>query len=235
MQARYRTYAFLSGTATEHKDKFDFTICEPLKDHATKLNILAEIASQLGEPNDILMFLDGDAFPISPIAPFANDILSKYPLAAVVRSENQGDVQPHPMFCITTGSFWKTIKGDWKRGYQWVNSFGIRTTDVGGNLLGRLEQEKIIWYPILRSNKKNLHPLMFGVYGDIIYHHGAGFRSTVFRMGKQHRIHRSKFIRKMTYFLNKNKVKTELKENARLSENVYTKIQVDEQFFKEFI
>jgi hypothetical protein len=29
---------------------------------------------------------------------------------------------------------------------------------------------------VLRSNRVDLDPLFFGIYGDVIYHHGAGFR-----------------------------------------------------------
>jgi hypothetical protein len=37
------------------------------------------------------------------------------------------------------------------------------------------------YYPIERSNKINLHPLYFGVYGDMIYHHWAGSRKMITR------------------------------------------------------
>src|SRR2546421_624095 len=32
------------------------------------------------------------------------------------------------------------------------------------------------WLPILKSNRAHFDPLFFTVYGDTIYHHGAGFR-----------------------------------------------------------
>jgi hypothetical protein len=31
---------------------------------------------------------------------------------------------------------------------------------------------------VLRSNRKNIDPLLFGIYGKTVYHHGAGFRGT---------------------------------------------------------
>ena len=49
---------------------------------------------------------------------------------------------------------------------------------MGGNLLGLLEDAGIDWYPMLRTNKVNPHPLQFGVYEDLVYHHGGGFRLT---------------------------------------------------------
>jgi hypothetical protein len=49
---------------------------------------------------------------------------------------------------------------------------------VGGNLLRQLELTGTPWLPVLRSNRKNIDPVLFGVYGDTVYHHGAGFRGT---------------------------------------------------------
>jgi hypothetical protein len=30
---------------------------------------------------------------------------------------------------------------------------------------------------VLRSNRRNIDPLYFAIYGDVVYHHGAGFRT----------------------------------------------------------
>ena len=38
------------------------------------------------------------------------------------------------------------------------------------------EPRGIEWRPLLRSNGTDLDPLYFGIYGDVVYHHGAGFR-----------------------------------------------------------
>ena len=122
------------------------------------------------------MFLDGDAFPIADIMPLVAEKLAAHPLLAVQRLENNGDRQPHPCFCVTTVGFWKSIGGDWSEGYCWNDRAGKPVTDVGGNLLGILERRKIEWAPLVRSNRTNLHPLWFGIYGGAVYHHGAGFR-----------------------------------------------------------
>ena len=65
---------------------------------------------------DILLFIDGDAFPISDVATYAEEKLKQFPLIAVQRSENDGDPQPHPCFCITTVGFWK--KNKWRLEYR---------------------------------------------------------------------------------------------------------------------
>jgi hypothetical protein len=183
----YKVYAFLNEIDERHRSKFFYSSTEPVaasgqeKEHAIKLNLLADVIQfSADSPEDILVFLDGDAFPISDVSSYARSVLKEYPLAAVRRTENAGDIQPHPSFCITTVGFWDEIDGDWKPGYKWVNDTG-KVTDVGGNLLGILERKNIEWHPMLRSNKENHHPVWFGVYDDIVYHHGAGFRDSISR------------------------------------------------------
>ena len=41
----------------------------------------------------------------------------------------------------------------------------------------RLELTKTPWVQVLRTNRRDLDPLFFAIYGDVIYHHGAGFRT----------------------------------------------------------
>jgi hypothetical protein len=78
---------------------------------------------------------------------------------------------------VTTVGTWRALPGDWTAGPMWPGARGQLTTDVGANLLRRLELSEMPWVQVLRSNKRNLDPLYFGVYGDVIYHHGAGFRT----------------------------------------------------------
>jgi hypothetical protein len=62
-----------------------------------------------------------------------------------------------------------------------MNSAGERFTDTGTRLYRLLEDAGVEWRPLTRLNRRDLHPLWFGVYGDaaigpVVYHHGAGFR-----------------------------------------------------------
>jgi hypothetical protein len=102
-------------------------------------------------------------------------------LVAVRRDEND-DSQPHPCFCAVEVSEWDAFHGDWSRGFCWERGDGRLKADIGGNLLRALERSGREWTPLLRSNRLNLHPLWFGVYGDIVYHHGAGFRKPISRI-----------------------------------------------------
>jgi hypothetical protein len=147
--------------------------------HAVKLNTLADRVSEAARPDDHLLFLDGDAFPVAPLAPLLD---APDQLTAVRRDENLGDPQPHPCFCLTTVGHWNAIGGDWSIGPPWTNSRGQPTTDVGGELLRVLREQELPWRPLTRLNTRDLQPLLFAIYGDpvagpVVYHHGAGFRA----------------------------------------------------------
>lgn len=182
----YQTWASLQGIDPSYASHFDHVVDQTGR-HSDKLNHLAiEIAGVAGD-DDLLMFLDGDAFPIADPMPLISEGLARAPLVAVRREENAGDPQPHPCFCVTTVGTWRRLCGDWSQGYRWTNSHGKHVSDVGGNLLRILELSKTPWVPVLRSNRTNLDPVLFGVYGNVVYHHGAGFRGaddlTRFHMG----------------------------------------------------
>jgi hypothetical protein len=60
-------------------------------------------------------------------------------------------------------------------------------TEVQRNVLGMEFRElvaasKVPVLPLLRTNVWNPHPMLAGVYGDVIYHHGAGSRGLFFRV-----------------------------------------------------
>lgn len=176
-QYPYRIYAFLNGIDPEpYRHKIHYLRTDPIAAHIRKLNILADHIGSVAAQEDILLFIDGDAFPIGNIGEFLTEQLSKFPLVAIQRSENCGDPQPHPSFCATTVQFWKRIQGDWGQGPQWETFDGRKRTDTGALLWDKLTKKKIPWKKMLRSNRVDLHPLWFGVYANLVYHHGAAFR-----------------------------------------------------------
>jgi len=173
-----RVYTYLNGIDVEkYRDRFFYISDEPIVPHITKLNLLAEKITENSEPDDILLFIDGDAFPVGDFVSYIKHQLKSYPLVAVQRLENEGDPQPHPSFCATTVRFWNEIKGDWSKGPKWKTETGGLRSDTGGVLWERLNSLGIEWKPMLRSNVKNLHPLWFGIYENVAYHHGAAFRA----------------------------------------------------------
>jgi hypothetical protein len=174
----HQIWTSLEGIDPSYAEHFD-RVVEQYGDHAGKLNHLAlEIGGEAGD-DDLLMFLDGDAFPVADPMPMIAENLERYPLIAVRRAENVEEPQPHPCFCVTTMRTWRQLPGDWSMGYPWRGPRGNRDTDVGGNLLRALELSGTPWLPLLRSASATEHPLFFGTYGGLIYHHGAGFREGV--------------------------------------------------------
>jgi hypothetical protein len=177
IDAPFRVFASLNGV--EHDEvarRFHFAADLP-GSHPEKLNALATEVSAHSAPSDILIFLDGDAFPIRPLVPWMPEALTRTPLMAIRRDENLGDPQPHPSFCATTVGFWEEIGGDWRPGDTWVNSAGRDVADTGGRLLTRLSELGVAWQPLLRTNTNNPHPVWFGIYAHHVYHHGVGFQA----------------------------------------------------------
>jgi hypothetical protein len=175
LSVEYQTWTSLERIDPAFAVHFDRTI-EQRGSHAGKLNHLAMEISQVAAPEDLLMFLDGDAFPIADPMPLIEEGLARAPLLAVRRAENAEEPQPHPCFCVTTVEAWSRLHGDWTAGPTWTGAHGNPTSDVGANLWRRLELTGTPWVEVLRSNRVDLDPLYFGVYGGVLYHHGAGFR-----------------------------------------------------------
>jgi hypothetical protein len=175
LSVAYQTWASIEGIERSYATSFDHVL-EQRGPHAGKLNHLALEICHVAEDDDLIMFLDGDAFPIADPMPVVTAALEAAPLVAVRRAENANDPQPHPCFCVTTVGTWRSLPGDWSRGAVWRGSDGGLVSDVGGNLLRTLELAQTPWVKLLRSNGAALHSLFFAIYGDIVYHHGAGFR-----------------------------------------------------------
>ena len=257
----YLVYADLEGIDADHRGKFHHAqdlaaereFENPIFSHTEKLNALAAAIAVEADPDDVLLFLDGDAFPIAPLDPYLEDKLARWPLAAIRRDENLDDAQPHPAFCATTVGFWTEVGGDWNPGYRWRNRAGKEVTDAGGNLLGILRERGVEWYPLLRSNRRNLRPLWFGVYDDLAYHHGAGFRGGLCRRDREEigrvpepppdprsgaglleRLAWQARVRKW-YLVDKRPVvrreRETLRRNKELSERVYSELSRDESFW----
>jgi hypothetical protein len=173
----FTTWSSLEGIEPSYGKHFDRVI-DQAGGHPGKLNNLATeiLHAPDTEDEDLLMFLDGDAFPIADPMPLIRDGLARAPLVAVRRAENQMDAQPHPCFCVTTVKTWRELPGDWSVGHRWTTPDGRRPSDVGGNLLRVLELTGTPWVDVLRTNSIRTDPLYFAIYGDVIYHHGSGFR-----------------------------------------------------------
>lgn len=93
----------MEGLPSAHHRKFDHVV-PSLGTHAGKLNLLAAEACGQAQEVDLLMFLDGDAFPITDPFPIVDSLLADHELVAMQRLENAGDCQPHPSFATSGGT-----------------------------------------------------------------------------------------------------------------------------------
>jgi hypothetical protein len=179
----YRTYASLAGIDPAQAAKFDHAIDHTGRVTARKgeglgirlsecVDRLSDEMTSRAEPDDLLVFMHSDTLAIADWVGPVREMLRTHPLAAVRRDEN-GEPIPHWCFCVTTAGFWREIGGNWWYGPTF-NCLGRELTDMGAQLWQDLERRGIEWRPILRTNEIDLHPVFFGVYGDLVYHHGAG-------------------------------------------------------------
>jgi hypothetical protein len=169
----YTTWATLALIDGSFAARFDRAI-DSKGPHAGKLNHLAVEISQVAADEDLLMFLDGDAFPIADPLPTIEDALSRAPLLAVCKAEDAEQPRPSPCFCVTRVGTWRGLAGDWSDGYAWRDGGGRAVTDVGANLLRRLQLTGTAWTQLPRTNPRRLDPAFFAIYGDVVYHHGVG-------------------------------------------------------------
>jgi hypothetical protein len=186
----YRTYASLEKVGPEAFGHFDVPLDHsgrvPPKHADTPENKLSACVNAVGEamieeadPDDLIVFMHSDTLPIGDWTEPVRRMLAEAPLVAIRRDENFEPV-PHWCFCVTTAGFWREIDGDWSRGPTWDDG-GREVSDMGAVLWRQLADAGIEWHPILRTNAVDVHPVFFGIYGDLIYHHGAGSRTPMTR------------------------------------------------------
>ena len=150
------------------KEKYQYVpikIEEGIK-HIKALKMCLEWLNNHATKGDLILEMDSDAFPISDnwISYVKNLLSEGYEFVAVQRLENPHfykDVA-HPCFA------------------SWIHGTKIEFDTINNNpyIVG---YEKRKWKPLLRSNRRDLHRQMFGIYGidgkRIVYHHGCGSRS----------------------------------------------------------
>jgi hypothetical protein len=251
----YKVYAFLNHLDRDHSARFHYSSDEDIREHSTKLNLLADmIAFDASSDDDPLLFIDGDAFPVADLGPMIDEDLPKHKIVAVRRDE-ASDPQPHPCFCLTTVGFWRELGGDWRKGqHHWVNAVGREVSDVGARVLREVDARGVDWKPLLRSNKTDAHELFFGLYDDTVYHHGAGFRrarggrlkiaesgvheaNNTIRARALRALPDTKWAKKLRRRYNPaRKINVQLKEESdALSAEWFAKIEADPEFYRELM
>lgn len=227
-EAPYRVWACLDYIDKRHFEKFHFA--EERRDTIDgELAFLAERIEAEADPDDMIVFVHGDTLPVREWSAPVSAMLADRPLAGIRRDENLGEPHPHWCFTASTVGFWSELGSDWTNGRKWRGTDGVEVTDFGATLWNDLEEAGVAWTPMLRSNERDLHPLWFGIYEKVIYHHGAAFRKPMSRLDTAlSERHPGPFGLRT-----KLELAVRSRRNARLSRSLYRKLEVDPEFWRE--
>jgi hypothetical protein len=154
------------------------------REHAHYLDQLLTVARETEASHFVT--LDTDSFPI------ADDWLTRVvgpgtDVAGILRSENHDVCLPHPSCTMLTRRFVERHDVSFSPDSDGTSEFRrfLRTTgqagDTGLRLAYTLWSEDVEWTRLTRTNAVDLHPVIAGIYGDAVFHLGAGTRDALFR------------------------------------------------------
>ncbi len=159
-------------------------------EHAFYLDLLLWRAASDGCTH--IAALDCDSFPILPDWPqhLLREMGPSIRLAAVFRTENQDTFLPHPSgyfmwrsfllerrpTLLPTESDLATVH------YQEFLDATRQRADTGIGYAYSLWRHAEEWLPLRRSNLRNPHFLMAGIYGGVFFHLGASSRQPAFHV-----------------------------------------------------
>ena len=192
----YKSYAIFSHMNQEmydrRKDDFDYFEVREKGRHIHKggnyhptdgnRHIFPVIKQNL-EAGDIVIRIDSDAFFVDDVnEKFVDKVINKKFLA-MYEPEHEWDlnyIAPHPAFYAFRGEYLN----------QGLDAAMSEMVEDGhsnwwGLLMNWYKENKIDWYPLKRSNQINLHPIYFGIYDNLVYHHFAGSRDKVTRVDRK--------------------------------------------------
>jgi hypothetical protein len=236
----YRVFASCEGIDQEWFEYFD-EVVPSIGHHEGKLNLLAAEIDAIAAPDDLMMFLDGDAFPIADPMPLVRDKLEDH--ALVANRMSAAAAPPHPSFCVIPVHRWRELHGDWSKGHAWIGVGGDVVTDVGGNLGRSLERHGLRWHPLNRSNTVDLHRVWFGVFDSLVYHHGAAFRTPltpgehtqILGVSRDDYPNMSRLWRLATKPRRTRQRRRLLRHYEQTSDEVYEALTRDPDFWKRFV
>jgi len=131
--------------------------------HLRALLMIPKILEYKCKPkkNELIVVFDSDCFPINTEwVSVTQDNLKGHEFTAVQRLENPHGYRgiAHPCFCA------------------WYHGTDITFSQIAGNpYIKKYEKRK--WKAIHRTNAFNYHRQLYAIYGNIVYHHGAGSRN----------------------------------------------------------
>lgn len=146
--------------------------------HADPLQRLYEMARSDG--CEYVITLDSDAHPLNSawLPNLIGGLERGAALAGVYRDELSHAIEPYiHASCLATSVSFVEEHG-LRYDYIAPNEPGI-FHDTLSSFTAAARDSGSALHPLHRSNERNFHRLMGGIYGDLIYHHGAGSRPLV--------------------------------------------------------
>lgn len=138
--------------------------------HIRGLNAIIDMFNSSKEYENLLL-LDSDCFPIQHHwEPNLLKTMGNFDVAAAARYENL-DTFAHPCVFYVKKQAAKGLRFGM---FTQKNIVGLPFEDTSSNITS--------FFPLIRSNRLNYHPVLCGIYWNAFYHHGAGFRNLGFRL-----------------------------------------------------
>lgn len=152
--------------------------------HAVPLQRLYERAVADGARH--IVTLDSDAHPLRDdwLTGLINALDDKTVLAGIWRDELATGIEPYlhaSCLCVTVDF----IREHALRFDAIPDHHAGKRSDTLSTFTDQADQLGLGIHKLRRSNRNNIHHLIGGIYGDTIYHHGAGSRAEVFFWGGQ--------------------------------------------------
>ena len=219
----------------------------PNREHGCSLDNLVNVAIE--DRCDIIVTLDVDSWPISPdwIQSAIKKINNSDGVVAVHRAENNATYLPHPCGTFLTRDFIEKHNFQFFPPSQTVSTPEFQNflkitgqaIDTGIGLGFTLFTTDSSWQKLSRSNTKELHYLMAGIYDNNIFHVGGGGRNPVFEKDLYpNRVY--KFLKKaknvpLVWRILESRRKKVASRNRLISEKIKSKILNNPDKLYEFL
>ena len=191
----YSHAIYLNGSDNIYNDsivvKKDTSKAKQNEYHHRGLNAIIHYFNENTQYKNLLL-LDNDCFPIKEN--WQTELqthMKNYDVAAVSRYENL-DNFAHP-----SAFFVKRSNTSTNLSFAilpQINLLEQRISDTSCHVKS--------FFPLIRSNKTNLHPILCGIYWNTFYHHGAGSRKPEFRIFTSYYKDRKDIIEYENYLFN---------------------------------
>lgn len=170
------------------------------REHAACLDQLAEYA--FADGCDRIVTLDVDSFPIADgWLELARAAAAPSGVAGILRAENGDTALPHPSWTVVERAFWRAYRPSFSPDSDFTPEFRrfLRSSgqagDTGLGLAYALWAHDLGWHRFRRSNAREIHPVIAGVYADAVFHLAGVASGTLFRRdlsaSRPHRLTRS--------------------------------------------